>query len=315
MILSDEERKPSFLQQLAIEREIIPDTVIDRCWLVNCAKEEDECNFPALIVEWNLSLTQLVSRCLKTSVVGWCGQYRIVSRILFYFSKWVEWRKRRQEKSADHENSPLLRLSDPLLVQVRRLSPSLSQPLSSGEWWSWLFLWVWTWVAWYCSSSCPTLRSSWLDPSFEETLFRHGVHIQRTSFDQHRFIRSVPMVGSHRYDRWLCILPCGCDKEWRKWTQHPYPSEDIVNIGTTLVMRKEHWRTLFIEVCWWICRMRMISIWWMKDGFGHCLDGSGETNFVSMELNECNAKTEYRCRNELCLPRSFLLERPSDCPD
>ena len=51
------------------------------------------------------------------------------------------------------------------------------------------------------------------------------------------------------------------------------------------------------------------------DGFVHCIDGSDEANFVPMELNDCDAKTEYRCRNGLCIPRSFLLDRSLDCPD
>jgi hypothetical protein len=34
-----------------------------------------------------------------------------------------------------------------------------------------------------------------------------------------------------------------------------------------------------------------------------------------MEHSDCNADTEYRCRNGLCIPRSFLLDRTFDCPD
>ena len=51
------------------------------------------------------------------------------------------------------------------------------------------------------------------------------------------------------------------------------------------------------------------------DGYVHCIDGLDEKNFVSMELNDCDAETEYRCRNGLCIPRSFLLDRTFDCPD
>jgi hypothetical protein len=44
-------------------------------------------------------------------------------------------------------------------------------------------------------------------------------------------------------------------------------------------------------------------------------NGKDEKYFLDMELNQCNLKTEYRCRNGLCIPRSFLLDRSSDCPD
>jgi hypothetical protein len=51
------------------------------------------------------------------------------------------------------------------------------------------------------------------------------------------------------------------------------------------------------------------------DGFVHCTNGIDEKNFVTMELSDCDAETEYRCRNGLCIPRIFLLDRTFDCPD
>ena len=53
----------------------------------------------------------------------------------------------------------------------------------------------------------------------------------------------------------------------------------------------------------------------INDGLTHCKNGEDEKDFSNMELNECNVKTEYRCRNGLCIPRSFLFDRSFDCPD
>ncbi|UJR24270.1 hypothetical protein I4U23_027237 [Adineta vaga] len=51
------------------------------------------------------------------------------------------------------------------------------------------------------------------------------------------------------------------------------------------------------------------------DGFLHCTNGIDEQYFITMELNDCDSNTEYRCRNGLCIPRNFLLDRTFDCPD
>jgi hypothetical protein len=51
------------------------------------------------------------------------------------------------------------------------------------------------------------------------------------------------------------------------------------------------------------------------DGFRHCVNGEDEKDFETMELSDCDRETEYRCRNGLCIPRSFLLDRTLDCPD
>jgi len=34
-----------------------------------------------------------------------------------------------------------------------------------------------------------------------------------------------------------------------------------------------------------------------------------------MELNDCDPEKEYRCRNGLCIPRSFIHDQTFDCPD
>jgi hypothetical protein len=51
------------------------------------------------------------------------------------------------------------------------------------------------------------------------------------------------------------------------------------------------------------------------DGFRHCVNGEDEKDFETMELSDCHEETEYRCRNGLCIPHSFLLDRTLDCPD
>jgi hypothetical protein len=53
----------------------------------------------------------------------------------------------------------------------------------------------------------------------------------------------------------------------------------------------------------------------INDGVMHCKNGEDEKYFEIMELNECNNEKEYRCRNGLCIPRNFLLDRTYDCPD
>jgi hypothetical protein len=53
----------------------------------------------------------------------------------------------------------------------------------------------------------------------------------------------------------------------------------------------------------------------IADGLVHCTNGADEENFVSMELNDCDPEKEYRCRNGLCIPRSFIHDRTFDCPD
>jgi hypothetical protein len=53
----------------------------------------------------------------------------------------------------------------------------------------------------------------------------------------------------------------------------------------------------------------------INDGIDHCIDGKDEQDFVDMELNDCDLQSEYRCRNGLCIPRSFLFDQTYDCPD
>lgn len=53
----------------------------------------------------------------------------------------------------------------------------------------------------------------------------------------------------------------------------------------------------------------------INDGMIHCQNGEDEKHFLDMETNECDNTSEYRCRNGLCIPRSFLLDRTFDCPD
>ncbi|CAF1537933.1 unnamed protein product [Adineta ricciae] len=53
----------------------------------------------------------------------------------------------------------------------------------------------------------------------------------------------------------------------------------------------------------------------ISDGYVHCTNGADEKYFIDMELNECDPKKEYRCRNGLCIPRNFIYDRTFDCPD
>ncbi|CAF1190284.1 unnamed protein product [Adineta ricciae] len=51
------------------------------------------------------------------------------------------------------------------------------------------------------------------------------------------------------------------------------------------------------------------------DGIRDCTNGHDEENCLEMELNECDPITEYRCRNGLCIPRSFSFDLTMDCMD
>ncbi|CAF4966843.1 unnamed protein product [Rotaria sp. Silwood1] len=46
-----------------------------------------------------------------------------------------------------------------------------------------------------------------------------------------------------------------------------------------------------------------------------CTNGRDEENCFEMELNECDSQTEYRCRNGMCVPKSFSFDLTMDCMD
>jgi hypothetical protein len=45
------------------------------------------------------------------------------------------------------------------------------------------------------------------------------------------------------------------------------------------------------------------------------LNGNDEVRCLEKELNECDAKTEYRCNSGHCIPRDFFLDLTTDCPN
>ncbi|CAF3762519.1 unnamed protein product [Rotaria sp. Silwood1] len=51
------------------------------------------------------------------------------------------------------------------------------------------------------------------------------------------------------------------------------------------------------------------------DGMRDCTNGRDEENCFEMELNECDSQTEYRCRNGMCVPKSFSFDLTMDCMD
>jgi hypothetical protein len=51
------------------------------------------------------------------------------------------------------------------------------------------------------------------------------------------------------------------------------------------------------------------------DGIRDCTNGRDEENCVQMELSECDTHNEYRCRNGMCVPKSFILDLTMDCMD
>jgi hypothetical protein len=51
------------------------------------------------------------------------------------------------------------------------------------------------------------------------------------------------------------------------------------------------------------------------DGIRDCTNGRDEENCVQMELSECDTHNEYRCRNGMCVPKSFMLDLTMDCMD
>ncbi|UJR19774.1 hypothetical protein I4U23_022908 [Adineta vaga] len=51
------------------------------------------------------------------------------------------------------------------------------------------------------------------------------------------------------------------------------------------------------------------------DGIRDCTNGHDEENCLEMELNQCDPNNEYRCRNGLCIPKSFSFDLTMDCMD
>ena len=51
------------------------------------------------------------------------------------------------------------------------------------------------------------------------------------------------------------------------------------------------------------------------DGMRDCITGHDEENCMEMELSECDPQFEYRCRNGMCIPRSFTFDLTMDCMD
>lgn len=46
-----------------------------------------------------------------------------------------------------------------------------------------------------------------------------------------------------------------------------------------------------------------------------CTNGRDEEWCLEKELNNCDEKTEYRCRSGHCIPRTFAFDLTPDCPD
>ena len=51
------------------------------------------------------------------------------------------------------------------------------------------------------------------------------------------------------------------------------------------------------------------------DGIRDCTNGHDEEHCLLMELNQCDTRTEYRCRNGMCIPKSFSFDLTMDCMD
>ncbi|CAF3828814.1 unnamed protein product, partial [Rotaria sp. Silwood1] len=50
-------------------------------------------------------------------------------------------------------------------------------------------------------------------------------------------------------------------------------------------------------------------------GYLQCPNGKDEEHCHELEMNECDALTEYRCKNGHCIPQELFLDRIPDCPD
>ncbi|CAF1217038.1 unnamed protein product, partial [Didymodactylos carnosus] len=65
------------------------------------------------------------------------------------------------------------------------------------------------------------------------------------------------------------------------------------------------------------CKTLVFCLDWKQicDGVADCENAEDEQNCLELETNECDRKTEYRCRNGMCIVREFAFDLILDCMD
>ncbi|CAF1031768.1 unnamed protein product [Didymodactylos carnosus] len=65
------------------------------------------------------------------------------------------------------------------------------------------------------------------------------------------------------------------------------------------------------------CKNNILCLDWRQicNGIIDCEEGEDEAGCLELEMNECNAETEFRCKNGMCIPKSFAYDLMYDCHD